>query len=286
MNGIINVIKPPGMTSSGIVVFLRRILGEDRVGHTGTLDPAAAGVLPICVGKSTRLSPIIMDHKKTYIAEVLFGVTTDTLDSAGAVIEKKPCRVGEDELRKTLEDFTGELMQTPPAYSAVKIDGRTSYELARKGVIKEKPPRPITIYENSLIQQMGENRFLLRVTCSKGTYIRKLADDMARRLNTRGCLTFLLRQRSGGYVIDDGFTLDEIADMKKRGDTSFLQPPQSAVSYMPKVICKNKFAIDHGMTLAGDYPQEGFFRVYCDGVFYGLGQAATGGYKLTMLLKD
>lgn len=286
MNGIINVIKPPGMTSSGAVVYLRRILGEKRIGHTGTLDPGAAGVLPVCVGRSTKLSQIIMDHEKSYLAEILFGVSTDTLDSYGELVRRCTCDVSEQELSEALPHFTGELMQTPPAYSAVKIDGKKSYELARKGIVKSKPPRRISIFENKLIAQTGKNRFLVRIRCSKGTYIRKLAEDMGEYLGLPACLMFLLRESSGGYELQGGYTLDEIAEMTQNGDSSFLNAPETAVLQMERVDCDNRFAIDHGMELSGPCPEKGLFRVYCEGDFYGLGEPSGNGYKLAVLLKD
>lgn len=287
MNGIINLLKPPGMTSSGAVVFLRRLLGEKKVGHTGTLDPGAAGVLPICLGRATRLSEYIMNHEKTYIAEVVFGVATDTLDSYGKITEQRECRVTKEQLEQAIPQFLGEIMQVPPLYSAVKIGGKKSYELARKGVAVQKPPRPVHIYALDIGGQGGENRFLLKIRCSKGTYIRTLAYDIGCAMGVPACLAFLMREKTGGYQAEDSYTIDEIKDMAGRGDLSFIQSPESAVMDMEEVRegKEARFALEHGQAVKSDFlPKGELFRIYCEDEFFGLGRRCQGGYKLCIPL--
>lgn len=287
MNGIINLLKPPGMTSSGAVVFLRRLLGEKKVGHTGTLDPGAAGVLPICLGRATRLSDYIMSHKKTYLAEAVFGIATDTLDSYGAVTERKDCLITAKALEETAHGFLGEIMQVPPLYSAVKIDGRKSYELARKGMAVRKPPRKVTIYGIELVAQTGANRFLLRIQCSKGTYIRTLAYDIGQAMGVPASLSFLLRERTGGYHIGDSFTIDEIKEMTEKGNMGFMQSPESALVDMEAVWegPEARFALEHGQIVSTGKTAEGeMFRVYCEDQFFGIGRQCEGGYKLQIPL--
>ena len=289
MNGIIALLKPPGMSSSGAVVFLKRILGTKKVGHTGTLDPGAAGVLPICVGRSTRLSDHIMGQPKTYLAEVRFGVETDTLDSYGTLRRQMDCRVKRDQIQEALPAFLGEIWQTPPAYSAVKIDGRKSYELARKGVEVKKPPRKVQIYQLDLLDETGENSFLLRVRCSKGTYIRTLAADLGQALGVPASLAFLLREEAGGFCAQEAYTVDEVQAMAQKGDVSFLLSPERAVTNLPQVEAhpKAQFALEHGLVARHRGPlPEGDFAVYCQGQFYGVAREKDGGIKLAVPLWD
>lgn len=287
MNGMINVLKPPGMSSSGVVVFLRRILGIRRIGHAGTLDPGAAGVLVVLAGRSTRLSDRVMDHKKTYLAEITFGVATDTLDSYGEVTERRDCSVHRQELEAVLPEFLGKIQQVPPLYSAVKIEGRKSYELARKGMAVRKPPREVMIYGLTVREQRGENCFLLEVVCSKGTYIRTLAADLGKRLGVPACLTFLLRSASGGSDVTHAYTVDEIRAMAERGDHSFLQPPEAALGELPALVLGGEweFALQNGQTIVPGEPVEtGEYRLYCREMFYGIGRAEEGTVRLETAL--
>lgn len=287
MNGMINVLKPPGMSSSGVVVFLRRILGVRRIGHAGTLDPGAAGVLVVLAGRSTRLSDRVMNHKKTYLAEITFGVATDTLDSYGEVTERRDCSVRRQELEAVLPEFLGKMQQVPPLYSAVKIEGRKSYELARKGLAVQKPPREVMIYGLTVREQRGENRFLLEVVCSKGTYIRTLAADLGKRLGVPACLTFLLRSASGGSDVTHAYTVDEIRAMAEQGDHSFLQPPEAALGELPALVLGGEweFALQNGQTLVPSEPVEtGEYRLYCREMFYGIGRAEEGTVRLETAL--
>lgn len=278
MNGIVNVLKPPGMSSSGVVSYIRKLTGEKRVGHAGTLDPGAAGVLPVCIGRSTRLSDFLMSNRKEYIAEVFFGIATDTLDSYGTVTEKRDCCILKDDVITALDGFRGEIMQTPPAYSALKINGKPSYELARRGEIVTKPPRKVNIYEAEFLRQTGENRFLIRVLCSKGTYIRVICEDLGKKLSVPAHMSFLLRTQSGGQRIEQAFTCDELKEMCAQEDFSFLLPPESALLSLPRVDVPAEFEkkLLNGVALTGQELPAGDFRVYCNGVFFGMGEDCDG----------
>ncbi len=204
-------------------------MGEKRVGHAGTLDPGAAGVLVVLLGRSARLCEFLMNHSKRYRAEICFGVRTDTLDSYGTVLERKACAVSKEELQAALPAFLGEIEQIPPDYSAVKIDGRPAYQLARKGVEVKKKPRKVQIKSVDILAQTGENRFLLEVACSKGTYIRTLLEDIAKSLGQIAHTSFLMRTASGGFSIEDAYTVDEIKELAAAGDFSFVRSPESAL---------------------------------------------------------
>ncbi len=217
LHGIINVFKPPGPTSSDIVVGLRRLLGIKRVGHLGTLDPGAAGVLPVCVGNATRLFDILIEKRKTYIAEIVFGVATATQDAFGAAVEYGSADVSEQRLTEVLPRFLGKIEQTPSVYSAIKVGGKRQYELARQGETAGAKTRSAEIYELQLLEQLAEGRFLIRVACSKGTYVRTLIHDIGRALWTYAHMGFLLRTQSGPFTIDTAITIEEIAELSEQG---------------------------------------------------------------------
>lgn len=287
MNGVVYIIKPPGMSSSGAVVYARRLLSQKRIGHAGTLDPGAAGVLALCVGRSTRIADYLMERPKTYIAEALFGVETDTLDSYGSVTARCTCAVSEAQVRAALPALTGAQMQTPPAYSAVKIDGCASYKLARKGAAVQKPPRCVEIYALELLRQTGENRFLLRMACSKGTYVRVVVQELGRALGIPATTSFLLRTQACGGEISEAYTLDELAALTEAGDCSFLTPPEQALGFLPCVTldAKHADALKNGCAVCEKAP-EGAFALRCGGVFLGVGKADDAGVKLAVPLFD
>ncbi len=217
MHGVINLLKPPGMTSHDAVAFVRRALKIKRVGHTGTLDPAAAGVLPICVGQATRLVEYLQAGRKTYIAEATFGFETDTLDGVGKVIsEKDASAVNLENIRGELAAFRGEIDQIPPMYSAIKKDGQKLYDLARAGKIDESEltPRRVTIHEvlpTHFFEDKKRSRAMIHIECSSGTYIRSLVRDLGRALNCGATMTFLVRSQSGHFTLENAVTLEEIA---------------------------------------------------------------------------
>lgn len=213
MDGIILIDKPKGVTSHDIVYKVKKLLNE-KVGHTGTLDPNATGVLPLLVGRGTKLSKYLMNHDKTYIVTLKLGEKTDTADSEGKVIEKKEVSkevFSKEKLLQTFSDFTGKILQTPPIYSAIKVNGKKLYEYARKGQEVEIKPREIEIYKISLIEiNQTTNTIEFEVSCSKGTYIRSLCEDIAKELNTVGYMKELRRVQVGEFLIKDSITVEDL----------------------------------------------------------------------------
>jgi tRNA pseudouridine55 synthase len=212
MDGILNVNKPSGMTSHDVVQAVRRIVKEKRVGHTGTLDPLATGVLVLCVGKATRIARYLEAGEKAYNATMRLGVTTDTLDVEGRILETRSYDPpGRARLLRTLQSFTGALMQQPPAYSAIKVGGVPSYKLARQGKAEPLKPRQITIYGIELTAY-EDPLVSFTVRCSKGVYVRTLCADLGETLGSGAHLTSLVRTRSGRFAIDHAITLDQLVD--------------------------------------------------------------------------
>lgn len=213
-NGILNINKPEGWTSQDVVAKLRGRLHIRRVGHTGTLDPMATGVLPVCFGKATRIIEYYDDDFKTYEAEMKLGMVTDTLDITGTVLETKPVDVSEDDVIQTIDSFRGWITQIPPKYSALKVNGKPLYKYAREGVEVEIKSRKIYVEDIQPVEvNLRENRILFRVTCSKGTYIRTICDDIGKKLGCGGTMTSLQRTQSGCFRVEDARTLPEILEM-------------------------------------------------------------------------
>ena len=211
MDAIFNVLKPPKMTSHDVIGFLRRALNTKKIGHGGTLDPDAAGVLPVFAGSATRLLEFAVEGRKEYIAEFTLGAQTDTGDDSGEVVKTLPVpQFTQEQLLAVLASFIGPQLQLPPMYSAIKINGKKLYQLARQGVEVERTARPIEVYKLELLHYT-ETSFTVRVACSKGTYIRVLGEDLATALGTCGTMSFLLRTQVGAYTIEKAFTLQEIA---------------------------------------------------------------------------
>lgn len=292
--GVICVLKPPGMSSSDAVTDVRRVFNEKRVGHTGTLDPAAAGVLPICVGRATRLFDFLVDKQKTYIAELVFGAATDTEDATGSVVETSNAVVSIDMLRDVLPKFTGVIEQTPPAYSALNVNGVKMYKLARRGELKETPEikkRSITVYGVKVLKQTGVNRFLIEIVCSKGTYIRTLCKDIGAALGVPAHMAFLLRTASGAFSLADCWSIAELSELKDRGELdSVLIPMDKAVSHIPELRLENLSGKKLDLLIKGagiptaDGRQGVPLRVYANGGFMGLGEITEGELKLTVWL--
>ena len=220
MIGIINLYKPEGKTSHDMVYFIRKTLNIKQVGHTGTLDPLATGVLPILVGKATRLSDMLTAENKEYVARVKLGITTDTLDITGTVLETSDKKVTLGDVKNVIPEFLGEIFQTPPMYSALKVDGKKLVNLARKGITVEREKRKVTIhYIDLLSSDLENNEFEIRVGCSKGTYIRTLCDDIGKRLGTGAVISSLTRTKSGDFDIKNAFTPEEITEAVSAGNT-------------------------------------------------------------------
>lgn len=212
MNGVLNIYKPQNMTSHDVVSIVRRALNTKKVGHTGTLDPMATGVLPICVGRATKIVDLIQNDKKTYACELTLGQTTDTEDCWGTVLETIKVSVNETEIEEAILSFVGDIFQVPPMYSALKVNGRKLYELAREGKVIEREKRLRTIYSITDIK-INENKATFLVCCSKGTYIRTLCSDIGKKLNVGGHMSGLERVKTGNFESKDGITVEQIKSL-------------------------------------------------------------------------
>lgn len=240
MDGIINILKPPGMTSHDVVVFLRRLAGGKKTGHTGTLDPGAAGVLPICMGRATRIIQFLPDDKE-YRTEITFGLATSTGDAFGEILyrgEAKQLTV--DLVKEVLEGFRGEIFQVPPMTSAIRHQGKKLYQLARQGLEVQRQPRRVNIYSLRLIRmdRLGtpHPRALVDVVCSAGTYIRTLCIDLGERLGCGAYMSFLLRTRAGLFSISRAFTLEEADQLARQGNLERnLVTLDEALGHLPAV---------------------------------------------------
>lgn len=214
MNGLLIVNKPKGMTSHQVVGRVRRILGIKKIGHTGTLDPQVDGVLPLCIGNATRIAEYMLDHNKGYAGEVTFGFSTDTQDAYGEVVERvESVRLTEEQIRNAFSHFLGEITQIPPAFSALKVDGKRAYDLARKGEKVELAPRKVMIFSLEIQQMQLQHpypRVRFSVECSKGTYIRTLCHDIGQTLGIPAHMSALTRTKSGPFGLDDAYTLEQI----------------------------------------------------------------------------
>lgn len=287
MDGVVNFLKPPGMTSSDAVFDLRKLFGERRAGHLGTLDPAAAGVLPVCFGRATRLFDLLVDKEKEYVFEAAFGTQTDTQDACGTVTARNDRRVEQAELEALLPSFLGEQRQNASIYSALKVDGKKMYELARAGQAVEPKSREIAITELELLTETEENRFLLRTVCSRGTYVRSLAESIARRLGTVAYVPFLLRTGSGPFRIESARTLAELEEMAAVGALgSTLISCEEATAFLPELALDADRAAPtkNGLETNGLNTPEGLCRAYAAGEFLGVGRIENGAFRLTIHL--
>ena len=210
MDGIFNIYKEKGFTSHDVVAIVRRTIHMKKVGHTGTLDPDAEGVLPVCVGKATKLSDVIMDGRKSYRAMLRLGITTTTEDASGEVLETKEVEYNEDRIREVVASFIGKLEQVPPMYSAVKVNGKKLYELAREGKEIQRKSRTIEVYDIRIRQFLPPDRVEIDVDCSKGTYIRTLCADIGKALGCGGHMAELLRTATGAFSLENAIKLDEL----------------------------------------------------------------------------
>lgn len=250
MEGILPLFKPAGLTSHDCVFKLRKILKTKKVGHTGTLDPDVTGVLPICIGKATKVAEYITDAGKAYEGEVTLGFSTTTEDASGEIVEQKLVdrTISRVEIINVLDSLTGEIEQTPPMYSAVKVGGVRLYEYARKGIEVERPTRKVNIYTIELLDDRtefsGETiQFRFRVSCSKGTYIRTLAVMMGELLGFPAHMSSLIRIQSASFKLEDCLTFEEIEQLMEKGRIEeVLKPLETALSHLPKLLINDKVA--------------------------------------------
>ena len=233
MDGVINIYKERGFTSHDVVAVVRKTLNTKKAGHTGTLDPDAEGVLPVCVGQATKLADYIMAERKSYRAEITFGAETTTQDASGEVIEKYDFRFDENALRNVLKEFIGPQRQLPPMYSAIKVNGKKLYELAREGKEIERKVREIEIYDIIIVDIFPPDRAVIDVDCSKGTYIRTLCSDIGKKLGWGAYMSSLTRTASGRFLIEDAVKLDELKEIAKNGgiDSVLITPDRALADY-------------------------------------------------------
>ena len=282
-NGIIIIDKPAGWTSMDVCAKLRGMFHEKRVGHGGTLDPMATGVLPVFIGRATRAVEFAADADKEYIAGLKLGVVTNTQDATGEVVEEREVSATRAELEAALAPFRGEIEQVPPMYSAIKINGKKLYELARKGKEVERKPRPVTIHALEVLDEAPPEGadYLLRVVCSKGTYVRTLCHDIGQALGCGGCMSSLRRTVAAGFTLEDSVTLAAVQAAVDRGEgESLLLPVDHCFRDRPRLALKNAGAekkIRNGAAVnARDIP-DGEYRVYgMDKTFLALGRSAGG----------
>ena len=278
-NGIIVIDKPAQWTSHDVVSKCRRLLGERRIGHAGTLDPMATGVLPVFVGRATRAVEYAAQGGKEYLAGLRLGLSTDTQDITGTVLTTSDAAVSPQALEEALAPFRGDILQLPPMYSALKKNGRPLYELARKGVEVERQPRPVTIHALEVVEHPAENRFVLRVACSKGTYVRTLCHDIGQALGCGGVMDSLRRTRAAGFSLEQAVTLEELIRAAEEGrgeqlllpvDSFFSQHPALTIQPAQARLCRN----GNPFSCAG---QDGLYRVYGpEGDFLMLGRLEQG----------
>jgi len=241
-NGVINIYKERGYTSHDVVAKLRKTLKIKKVGHTGTLDPDAEGVLPVCLGKGTKLCGMLTDHDKTYEAVLLLGQSTDTQDTTGTVLERALVTASEEEIRKTILSFQGHYNQVPPMYSALKVGGKKLCDLARAGKEVERKARPVEIYEIKILS-MDLPRVRMSISCSKGTYIRTLCHDIGEKLGCHGCMEKLLRTKVGQFLIKDSLTISQVEKLLEKEclDQAILSVDQ-AFGTLPAVSLREESA--------------------------------------------
>jgi len=270
MDGFLNILKPPAMSSHDVVNFVRKVLRTKKVGHAGTLDPAAAGVLPLAVGRATRLLEYLALAKKSYRAEILLGKSTVSGDLLGEVTEEKDVIFpSEEDILKAINKFKGKMMQKPPIVSAIQVDGKRAYDLARKNKIEELPAREIEIFSIELLKIYEEkNSFLIDTEVSKGAYIRSLAVDIGKELNSPAVLKFLLRMRVGNFKIEDAFTLEELKNLKENA----LLKVENYLEHLPRYELnpKRKKAFTSGLSTTEKSLQKELLAVYSENEFLGI----------------
>ena len=276
MNGIINFFKPKGMTSHQAVNFLRKQLNMKKIGHTGTLDPNVSGVLPLCIGKGTKVSEYLLESDKEYIGEITLGIKTDSYDSDGVVTGKSDKIALEEDIRQVFSEYIGEIEQIPPMYSALKHKGQKLYDLARQGIEVERKPRIVTIYENEILSIDG-NKIKFRLKCSKGTYIRSICHDVGEKLGTYGYMSYLIRTESDIFKIADSIGKETIENMTIEEIKNVIIPLDRGLLCLERidVYGKDFNGLAHGLKVKSlqldKYEVDKEFRIYHEEKFVGVG---------------
>ena len=279
MNGVIIINKPVGVSSNYAVVAVKKALNTKKVGHLGTLDPQASGVLPICVGKATKLFDYYLKKTKTYVAKFTFGKSTDTLDSEGQVVEINEHIPTKEEILSVLPSLIGEHDQLPPKYSAKSVGGVRAYELSRKGIDFELPTKKVSVFKFELIKQIARDTFEFLIDCSSGTYIRSLARDLGLKCNSCAYMSGLSRTRSGEWTLDDAVSLDDILSDK-------VIPLEKVLASHKKVTVPDEFfdKLKNGNTIKLSMPNECDFLLLCKGELFGIADCFDGKIKVRINL--
>lgn len=277
-DGVLILNKPSGMTSHDVVNKIRRLYGTRAVGHTGTLDPMASGVLVLLIGSATKASEYAMRHDKKYRAGMLLGITTDTEDTSGKILTESDCIPGENDVISATAKFSGDIMQIPPMYSALKIGGKKLCDLARDGVTVEREARPIHIYSISAHREDDRN-YILDVSCSKGTYIRTLCADIGSALGCGAVMSSLVRTDAGGFSLADAVTPEALEEMSVQERFSLLRPTETLFADLPKAVLPDFYAklARNGAEIylrkiKADFPPKSILRVYDKDGFFALGE--------------
>ena len=289
MNGILIVDKPSGWTSFDVIAKLRGILGTRKLGHSGTLDPMATGVLPVFAGGASKAVDMQPDHTKAYRALIRFGIATDTGDVTGTVLRSEQTAVTEEQLRAVLPRFTGDILQTPPMYSAVKVNGSPLYKLARQGVTVERKARPVTIHRLEVTGREGEQDFVLEVDCSKGTYVRTLVEDLGEALGVPATLAGLRRTRAGVFGLEHSHTLEEIQAAKDENRLEeLLLPVETVFAHLPQLTVSpgNTARLLNGAPCYRIKAKDGVYRLQGPEGFLGLGRVTDSILKTEKLFVE
>ena len=280
MDGIINIFKPKGITSHDAVSIMRRILGIKKVGHTGTLDPNATGVLPLCVGKGTRISEYLLDVDKEYVGELTLGLATDTQDSDGKILKQSYNEVSRDDIYKAFDKFKGEIQQIPPMYSALRYNGKKLYELAREGKVVDRKARNVNIYNLDIIDILDNKKVIFYAKCSKGTYIRTLCDDIGECLGTYGHMSYLIRVGVGDFKIANSYSIDYIKGLDQEQLKTIFTPIDQGLGDINSLIVEDQLLkkLTNGVIVplvkdvTKDYGENTPIKVYCKNTFIGIGK--------------
>lgn len=278
MDGVINFFKPRGMTSHDAVYFFRRLLNTKKVGHTGTLDPNATGVLPICIGKGTRVSEYLLGVDKEYIGELTLGASTDTQDGDGKIINSSNKIVSEEDVFSAFNNFKGTIHQVPPMYSALKIEGKKLYELAREGKTVERAPREVNIKEINILNNYNNKEIIFYTRCSRGTYIRTLCEDIGNELGTYGYMSYLIRVGVGVFKIENSYSMEYLKSISKENLLKIITPMDEAIGHIDvidvPVSLYKKLVNGVPLEVGADYLNSinHIYRVYSNNTFIGVGK--------------
>ena len=277
IDGVLLIHKPYGITSFDVVARVRRLYGTKKVGHTGTLDPIATGLLPVLVGRAVKASEFLTEKDKEYIAGLRLGLTTDAEDITGNILTQSESIPDSETVFRTAKEFVGEIMQVPPMYSALKVGGEKLVDLARKGIVIERQARPITVHELD-IEKNGED-YTMRVFCSKGTYIRTLCADIGAKLGCGGIMTSLIRTKTGGFSLDEAHTLEELESLSIEHRSALLLPTETLFMHLPEIkfsdfyakLSRNGCEI-YQKKIGTNFPLGTMFRIHDKNGFYAIGE--------------